>query len=837
VIAGLTMAAATMAAQSASNDPLFDKQYYLKQIRIPAAWDWIGKRELTPVTVAIVDTGVDLSHPDLKDRIVSGTNILTPSQPPQDDSGHGTNVAGIIAAVTNNGEGIAGIAPNARIMPIKAIASSGLGQEEHLGQGIRYAVDNGADIVVLSLGLHLYSSYLSNIVAYAESKGVLMVAATGNLGESVMYPAAYPSVIAVGGASLTNAYKSMSNFGPEVDLMAPWYVYTTTMGGGYAYKEGTSMAAPQVTAVAALMLGLNPDLKPSDIRERLRQTAFSSQRRWNPYEGYGLLRADTAISIQPKSDMFEPNNNRSNAAFVSSIGLLQGELESASDEDWFTFEPPYPGDVSLRITGKDGQALPIELLMDQGEDKPLLRFDISSNPSIRLRTTDRKLMIGLKFVPQAGKALPPRISYVMESNFHIYIDAYEPNDRTYQSFLLADRSGVATGTFHQLDDQDWYAMKFTVPGTLRLRVDTDTPRVDPELLVYSETDGTQNVYDDASDGESEFSDPIQVKPGTYYFRVRNVKDRYAQPVVGEYQLRYQYERKYTDDFEPNNYSFQATTITFDRALNGVFHSAQDKDWYQFRLTRKSVIDVDLSNIPFNRMMTYTIFSSSTKPLFVRSSDFGTTDLRSSHELNPGVYYVRLTTDVSFQDQQYRLKFNRATLIAGYRDIELHWARDAIERLTALNVVQGYGNFQFLPNQNVTRAEAAIMVARAYGLKPLNSTTSFPDVTKEHWASGWIFRLVKNGGVRGYPDGMFRPDALITRAEMTTLVAWAAKIKGVPKKRLNSRFIDVPNDLWAAPAIQAFAEAKQVNGFKDGTFRPNDSATRAEFTSFLSRVLK
>jgi hypothetical protein len=152
-------------------------------------------------------------------------------------------------------------------------------------------------------------------------------------------------------------------------------------------------------------------------------------------------------------------------------------------------------------------------------------------------------------------------------------------------------------------------------------------------------------------------------------------------------------------------------------------------------------------------------------------------------------------------------------------------------------VQGYGNFQFLPNQNVTRAEAAIMVARAYGLKPLNSTTSFPDVTKEHWASGWIARLVKNGGVRGYPDGMFRPDALITRAEMTTLVAWAAKIKGVPKKRLNSRFIDVPNDLWAAPAIQAFAEAKQVNGFKDGTFRPNDSATRAEFTSFLSRVLK
>ena len=164
---GCGFAAVASAAYVPPNDPHYDKQHYLQQTGVPAAWEAIEAegRALESVVVAVVDTGVDLKHPDLAGKLVDGTNILKPDAPPQDDNGHGTAVAGVIAAVSNNGLGIAGIAPNAKIMPIKAVGAKGVGEEEHLGQGIRYAVDNGADVIVLSLGLHLFSPYMHDIVA------------------------------------------------------------------------------------------------------------------------------------------------------------------------------------------------------------------------------------------------------------------------------------------------------------------------------------------------------------------------------------------------------------------------------------------------------------------------------------------------------------------------------------------------------------------------------------------------------------------------------------------------------------------------------------------------
>nr|WP_313784723.1 S8 family serine peptidase [Paenibacillus larvae] len=161
----------------------------------------------------------------------------------------------MIAATINNDIGIAGIAPNAKIMPIKAMEADGTGSEAKLGEGIRYAVDHGAKIVVLSLGLNKYSEYMKDTVKYAEDHDVLLVAATGNEAGSVKYPAAYPSVLSVGGVDANKQKSPLSNFGPELDIVAPFDVYTTWMGGVYDYNRGTSMAAPQVAGVAALVWG------------------------------------------------------------------------------------------------------------------------------------------------------------------------------------------------------------------------------------------------------------------------------------------------------------------------------------------------------------------------------------------------------------------------------------------------------------------------------------------------------------------------------------------------------------------------------------------------------
>jgi hypothetical protein len=832
---GFAWSGAVAAAES-PNDPHYDKQRYLQQIHMPEAWEYIRVQShtLQTVIVAVVDTGVDLNHPDLSGRLSGGTNILQPKQLPQDDNGHGTSVAGVIAAVANNGVGIAGIAPNVQIMPVKAIAKNGIGEEEHLGQGIRYAVDQGADIIVLSLGLHLYSPYLSDIVAYAESKGVLLVAATGNDGKTVRYPAAYPTVVAVGGASIMNEYKTSSNFGPEVDFVAPWYVYTTALGGNYVYKEGTSMAAPQVAAVAALMLGVQPDLTPSDIRERLRQSAEPLQPAWNTRTGYGLLRADQALTIVPKLDGNEPNDRREDAKPTSVVGIILGEITNRGDADWFAFDPPYRGEIHVTVRGRRGNALPLELVLDQGDGSQPTRYSLSDGLPVRLpAATGKRLTVKLRTVSnvQISEAMP----YRMETNFLMYRDPYEVNDKAYEAYLLPPKSQEVKGTFHKVDDQDWYAITFEGPGTITVRLDTDTLRIDPELYVVEKGGAEGIVFDDGNEGDSEITGPIPVKPDTYYLRVRNVKALNPLPVTGEYKLTIHYEKKFFDAFEPNNRSYQATTMTASETYKGVFDSAKDEDWFQIRLSRRSLVTVDVNQIPLDRYMYYALYTSTTQQKYIRANAFGKAEMRMAHDLQPGVYYIRLMTDAAYQDKQYSIRYNRVPLVAGFTDIGTHWAREGIQELVDKNVVKGYGNYRFVPNGTLTRAEAAAIVARAYGLQKAAGKAAFPDVPDSHWAYAEVNAAAAAGMVQGYPDGTFRPNDPVTRAEMTVMAAIAAKVGG--SKKGTRLFTDVLADHWASDYIQAFVNNKLVEGFKDGTFRPGAQATRAEISMLLARLLQ
>ena len=825
-------AASLQAAAAPPNDPHYDKQSYLNQIGVPAAWESIAStgKALEPVTVAVIDTGVDLNHPDLLGRLVEGVNILQPKRPPQDDNGHGTAVAGVIAAAAGNGEGIAGIAPNARIMPIKAIDAKGVGEEEHLGQGIEYAVGHGADIIVLSLGLHLYSPYLSQIVDDAESKGVLLVAATGNEGKTVRYPAAYPSVVAVGGASHTNEHKDLSNYGPEVDLLAPWYVYTTWLKGKYVTKEGTSMAAPQTAAVAALLLGLEPSLTPGDIRERLRQSALPLGSGWNERTGYGLLRADAAIALTPKADAFEPNDRKEQAKPTSTVGLVRGELTTGTDEDWFAFDPPYPGEIGVTLRGAPANA---ELLVSQG-GRSRVRYDLSNGAKVRLPAPDgERLYAALRL--KAGAAGPAR--YELETSFHIYTDPYEPNDKAYQSFRLpAKSSNVIEGTFSKIDDQDWFALPVDAPGTVSLRLESDTLRIEQELYFIRDGDAAGQLFnnDKKQEGKPLYSGNLDVKPGLYYIRVENIKAVYPLPVAGEYKLTIEFERKLPDVFEPNNRSYQATTMAAEKQYNGVFNSAKDEDWFQIRVSRRSLVTIDLTGIPLDRYLYYTLYNSNTQQEYGKTSPFGSTTMRLRHDLEPGVYYIRLMTDAAFQDKQYGITLHRAPLVAGFVDLDRHWAADSVKELVAKGVVAGYGDYRFRPSGSLTRAEAAAMLTRAFGWKASAGARAFPDVPRTHWASGSVQAAAEQGVVRGYPDGAFRPNEPVTRAEMAVMAALAAgKAVSTPAKDV---FADVPRNHWAAPHIAEFSADGRLLGFKDGSFRPSANATRAEFATLLARIM-
>lgn len=268
----------------------------LQNIRAFQGWDL--SRGGSSVRIAVVDTGVDQAHEDLLTKIVAGYDFVNNDSDPQDDSftGHGTHVAGIAAAMTNNTIGIAGTSWGARIMPVKVLNAFGNGTIANVSAGITFAADNGAQVINLSLGTPINSPILQAAIDYAYNKNRTLVAASGNTNTAVLYPAAYPNVIAVGAVDVTTARAAFSNFGPELSVVAPGVGIRSTMpGAAYGQKSGTSMAAGYVSGLAAILVGVSPK-PPVTIKSVIQNTALDlgAAGRDDLY-GWGLIQMDAAI--------------------------------------------------------------------------------------------------------------------------------------------------------------------------------------------------------------------------------------------------------------------------------------------------------------------------------------------------------------------------------------------------------------------------------------------------------------------------------------------------------------------------------------------------------------
>ena len=285
----------------AVNDPGYKIQWAISYTESNKAWRLVKqKRE---VRVAVLDTGVDYTHPDLKNRVLKskGYDFVNNDNDPMDDHGHGTHVAGIIAAEANNRKGISGIAGplDVRIIPVKVLNSKGEGRSDIIAHGIRYAVDSGADIINLSLGTRGKTRDISNAIKYARNKGVFVVAAAGNdnMDADNFSPTGDNGVYAV--SAITPAYKKapFSNYGDRIQGAAPGIkIVSTVPQGGYEAWDGTSMSAPVVSGVAAIIKANTPELTPDQIEKLLNETAVDIMTKGkDPYTGYGLVDAYRAV--------------------------------------------------------------------------------------------------------------------------------------------------------------------------------------------------------------------------------------------------------------------------------------------------------------------------------------------------------------------------------------------------------------------------------------------------------------------------------------------------------------------------------------------------------------
>jgi thermitase len=298
--------------EASSDDPRFDDQWGLTKARFPGAWN---TAQGTGANIALVDSGIDSNHPDIVDatppdtrsKIVAQHDFVEGDEIANDAFGHGTHVAGIAGALTNNQEGVAGGCPECGLLVAKVMDAQGGVEDADAVSGIEWSVANGADVVNLSFGGRADSEILEYAIKQASSGGVVIVAAAGNAGTNRrIYPAAYRATIAVSATTKRNKLAGFSSYGNWVDLAAPGVGILSTVptngcnfclrpaGTNYESWSGTSMSAPFVSALAGLLA--SQGMSASSIRQRMQATATDlGPAGKDSYYGYGRINADSAV--------------------------------------------------------------------------------------------------------------------------------------------------------------------------------------------------------------------------------------------------------------------------------------------------------------------------------------------------------------------------------------------------------------------------------------------------------------------------------------------------------------------------------------------------------------
>ncbi|EXX85654.1 S8 family serine peptidase, partial [Paenibacillus darwinianus] len=308
------------------------------------------------------------------------------------------------------------------------------------------------------------------------------------------------------------------------------------LGGGYKSQEGTSMAAPQAAAAAALVWMKYPKLKPYQVQELLKQTAkdIGTAGR-DDRSGYGLLQLDSALTAKLKVDAFEPNNSRDKAGKLPLNDRNAAALSGGADRDWYRVNAPYDGTLVVRYQSLIplGKPLPVRISRYDGQ-----RMQRGTDVKIGNKTVEWKVKKGVNYIDVQLVDVNRKeiIPYLLTAEFLMAEDDYEPNDKFDEAFTLAPQSQAVTGSFHHTGDKDWYTVSFTQGGTFKIVLQSDTVRIDPAFTIQKAGDAEIDV-DDFGDGESERSPAITVTPGSkYYIRVHNASAAEASPVTGTYKL-------------------------------------------------------------------------------------------------------------------------------------------------------------------------------------------------------------------------------------------------------------------------------------------------------------
>lgn len=359
--------------QAIPNDPLYTSPGSWALWKIKGAEAWAMNTGSSGIIIAILDTGVDGSHEDLVGKMVPGRNVYNNNSDTSDVTGHGTAVAGVAAASSNNGMGIASVAWGALLMPVRISDSYGYASYSSIANGLTWAADRGARVANVSYNV-TGSSTVSSAARYFQSKGGVVASAAGNNGAAAQ-ASDDPYILTVGATDSSDLLFSWSNSGRNLDLVAPGNVSTTMRGGGYGGGGGTSFSSPLVAGAAALVLSANPGLSPSQVQNILKQSADDlGASGWDPTYGHGRLHLERAVSMAfggggvdvtpPTANISSPSNSDVVSGVVSvttstadDVGVVKVELYVNGAFYAASTIPPYTIKWNARKATKGAHAL------------------------------------------------------------------------------------------------------------------------------------------------------------------------------------------------------------------------------------------------------------------------------------------------------------------------------------------------------------------------------------------------------------------------------------------------------------------------------------------------
>jgi subtilisin family serine protease len=529
-------------SQIVPNDALYQAyQWNLRRIGMEQAWDL--RPSAPDVTVAVLDTGVDLTHPDLRPNLLvdQGYDFLNDSPTPQDDESHGTAVAGIIGAIGNNHVGVTGIAWHVKVLPIKALNSQGRGPDSAMVKAILYAADQGARVINISSTGARYSAALETAVQYAQDKGALVVAAAGNTGNgdnAVNYPAALDGVLAVAAIDDKDQLASFSQRQQYVALAAPGVDVASTAWSGagrgmYASQSGTSIAAPHVSGAAALLWALRPDLAASDIAAALLATADKVGTADAGY-GSGILNVAHAMaSLRLGMPSRTPDTVASLPTRPPSADIPVPAPLPSEPRRWYFAEgstrPPFdvtfalqnpnsvPQIAHLLFVTPEGRQIPFDMRLDPNSRTTLLANDAMPNAEFStIVTTDlpvyveRSMFFGHDGHSAAGARQTSRTWFLAEGStvqpFETWVLMLNPNPAptlVQMKFMREDGSTVDhTEALPPMGRRSVYVNALFTTSGFATQVTSDQPIVVERAMYFDHGQGGHDTLATPSPGKT-----------------------------------------------------------------------------------------------------------------------------------------------------------------------------------------------------------------------------------------------------------------------------------------------------------------------------------------------